>query len=46
MLLRAPAVIATYHLAYGLGSVLGWIDVLRGVPPEAARHSRFARLTR
>ena len=46
VLLRAPAVIATYHLAYGLGSVLGWIDVLRGVPPEAARHSRFARLTR
>ena len=46
VLLRAPAVIATYHLAYGLGSVLGWIDVLRGVPPEAARRSRFARLTR
>lgn len=46
VLLRAPAVIASYHLAYGLGSVLGWIDVLRGVPPEAARHSRFARLTR
>lgn len=44
--LRAPAVIATYHLAYGLGSVLGWVDVLRGLRAEQARHSRFARLTR
>lgn len=43
VLLRAPAVIAAYHLGYGLGSVLGWIDVLRGA--EAGR-SRFARLTR
>lgn len=46
VLLRAPAVIATYHLAYGLGSVLGWIDVLRGVPVAKAQQSRFARLTR
>lgn len=46
VLLRAPAVIACYHLAYGLGSVLGWWDVLRGVPLAAAGRSRFARLTR
>lgn len=43
---RAPAVIATYHLAYGLGSILGWVEVLRGVRAEEARHGRFARLTR
>lgn len=46
VLLRAPAVVACYHLAYGLGSVLGWWDVLRGVPLAAAARSRFARLTR
>ncbi|MFN4116147.1 MAG: glycosyltransferase family 2 protein, partial [Inhella sp.] len=43
VLLRAPAVVAAYHLGYGLGSVLGWIDVLRGA--EAGR-GRFAELTR
>lgn len=43
VLLRAPAVVAAYHLGYGLGSVLGWIDVLRGAP---AGRSRFAELTR
>ncbi|MFO1250103.1 MAG: glycosyltransferase family 2 protein [Inhella sp.] len=43
VLLRAPLVIPTYHLAYGLGSLLGWADVLRGAP---AGRSRFARLTR
>ncbi len=46
VLLRAPAVIAAYHLGYGLGSVLGWIDVLRGVPLAEAGRSRFAKLTR
>lgn len=46
VLRRAPVVIATYHLAYGLGSVLGWLDVLRGVRAADARSSRFARLTR
>jgi len=46
VLARAPAVIATYHLGYGLGSVLGWIDVLRGVPLADAGRSRFASLTR
>jgi succinoglycan biosynthesis protein ExoA len=46
VLLRAPAVVAAYHLGYGLGSVLGWIDVLRGVSATQARNSRFARLTR
>jgi len=46
VLLRAPAVVAAYHLGYGLGSVLGWIDVLRGVTAAQARNSRFARLTR
>lgn len=43
---RMPAVIATYHGAYALGTILGALDVLRGVPAEAARNSRFAKLTR
>lgn len=38
-----PGVIGSYHLAYGLGTLIGWIDVLRGAP---AGRSRFARLTR
>jgi succinoglycan biosynthesis protein ExoA len=37
-----PAVIVTYHLAYGAGSLLGWFDVLRG----ARGSERFASLTR
>lgn len=40
--LRVPAVIAAYHLGYGLGSWPGWLDALRGRPGRA----RFARLTR
>lgn len=43
VLLRAPLVIPVYHLAYGLGSLLGWVDVLRGAP---AGQGRFASLTR
>ena len=38
-----PAVIVAYHFGYGIGSLLGWIDVLRGAP---AGRGRFARLTR
>ncbi|HET7795014.1 MAG TPA: glycosyltransferase family 2 protein, partial [Rhizobacter sp.] len=40
--LRVPAVIAAYHLGYGIGSLIGWWDALRGGPGRA----RFARLTR
>ncbi|MBX3622296.1 MAG: glycosyltransferase family 2 protein [Rhizobacter sp.] len=40
--LRIPVVIVAYHLGYGVGSLAGWWDVLRGVPGRA----RFARLTR
>ena len=42
LLLRLPAVIVTYHLAYGLGSLAGWADVLRGRGGQA----RYANLTR
>lgn len=41
-LLRVPAVIATYHVAYGLGSIAGWYDALLA----RAGRARFARLTR
>ena len=40
--LRVPAVIAAYHLGYGLGSWPGWFDALRGKPGRA----RFTALTR
>lgn len=40
--LRLPAVIAAYHLGYGLGAWPGWWDALRGRGGRA----RFARLTR
>ncbi|MBX3625505.1 MAG: glycosyltransferase family 2 protein [Rhizobacter sp.] len=42
VVLRIPAVIAAYHLGYGIGSLVGWWDVLRGVTGRA----RFATLTR
>jgi glycosyltransferase involved in cell wall biosynthesis len=42
VVLRIPAVIAAYHLGYGIGSLAGWWDVLRGVTGRA----RFATLTR
>lgn len=42
LLARLPAVIAAYHLGYGLGSLRGAWDVLRGQQPDAA----FGRLTR
>ncbi len=37
-----PPVIVVYHLGYGIGSLLGWFDVLRG----ARGRTRFASLTR
>ncbi|MEY4765746.1 MAG: hypothetical protein RI907_2419 [Pseudomonadota bacterium] len=37
-----PDVIAAYHLGYGLGSLRGWWDVLRGRSPDPA----YGRLTR
>lgn len=37
-----PAVIAAYHVAYGLGTWRGLWDVMRGQAPSA----RFARITR
>ena len=40
--LRVPAVIAAYHLGYGLGSWPGWFDALRG----KAGRARFTTLTR
>jgi succinoglycan biosynthesis protein ExoA len=42
VVLRIPAVIAAYHLGYGIGSLAGWWDVLRG----ATGRARFATLTR
>ena len=41
-LLRVPAVIAAYHVGYGIGSLIGWWDALRG----GAGRERFAKLTR
>lgn len=40
--LRVPAVIAAYHLGYGLGSWPGWFDALRRKPGR----TRFTTLTR
>ncbi|HEY0819621.1 MAG TPA: glycosyltransferase family 2 protein [Rhizobacter sp.] len=40
--LRVPAVIVAYHLGYGIGSLAGAWDVLRG----ARGRSRFSTLTR
>ena len=42
VLLRVPAVIAAYHFGYGIGSLIGWWDALRGAPG----HARFSGLTR
>lgn len=42
VLLRIPAVIAAYHFGYGIGSIIGWWDVLR----HGAGRPRFAKLTR
>jgi len=41
-LLRVPAVIAAYHLGYGIGSLFGWWDALR----HGRGRERFAKLTR
>ena len=43
LLARVPAVIAAYHFGYGIGSLLGWLDVARGA---RAGRAWFARLTR
>jgi succinoglycan biosynthesis protein ExoA len=40
---RVPAVIAAYHFGYGIGSLLGWVDVAHGA---RAGRAWFARLTR
>lgn len=40
---RLPCVIAAYHFGYGIGSLAGWFDVMRGA--QAGR-ARFGRLTR
>ncbi|MBW8831297.1 MAG: glycosyltransferase family 2 protein [Burkholderiales bacterium] len=42
VLVRIPAVIAAYHFGYGIGSIIGWWDVLR----HGKGRERFARLTR
>ena len=39
---RVPLVIVASHVAYGLGSIAGWIDVARG----ARGRARFSTLTR
>jgi succinoglycan biosynthesis protein ExoA len=41
-LVRVPAVIAACHVGYGLGSLAGWVDVLRGGRGRAG----FSALTR
>ena len=41
-LVRVPAVIGAYHLSYGIGSLLGWWDVLR----HGRGRARFSSLTR
>ncbi|MCW7541786.1 glycosyltransferase family 2 protein [Aquabacterium sp. A7-Y] len=40
---RLPAVIAAYHVGYGVGSLWGWADVLRGADQGRARFSRLTR---
>ncbi|HEX6705419.1 MAG TPA: glycosyltransferase family 2 protein [Albitalea sp.] len=42
VLCRVPAVIAAYHFGYGIGSLLGWWDVLR----HGRGRERFSALTR
>ena len=42
VLLRVPAVIAAYHVGYGIGSLIGWWDAWR----HGRGRARFARLTR
>ncbi|WP_157263597.1 glycosyltransferase family 2 protein [Azohydromonas aeria] len=42
LLPRLPAVIAAHHVGYGIGTLLGWWDVLR----HGRGRERFARLTR
>jgi succinoglycan biosynthesis protein ExoA len=41
-LVRVPAVIAAYHVGYGIGSLVGWWDALR----HGRGRERFAALTR
>ncbi|RRD57052.1 glycosyltransferase family 2 protein [Comamonadaceae bacterium OH2545_COT-014] len=44
LLARLPAVVAAYHLGYGLGAWRGWLDVLRRRRDDG--QGRFSRLTR
>ena len=41
-LVRVPPVIVTYHLSYGVGSLVGWWDALR----HGRGRARFSSLTR
>jgi hypothetical protein len=38
-----PFVVATYHAAYSVGSLVGWFDVARGA---STGRGRFTRITR
>jgi succinoglycan biosynthesis protein ExoA len=40
---RLPLVIGAYHAAYGLGSLLGWLDVVRGATTGRRTFSRVTR---
>jgi len=42
VLCRVPAVIAAYHFGYGIGSIIGWWDVVR----HGEGRERFSTLTR
>jgi len=42
VLWRVPAVIAAYHVGYGIGSIIGWWDVFR----HGEGRERFTKLTR
>jgi succinoglycan biosynthesis protein ExoA len=43
LLPRLPLVIAAYHFGYGIGSLIGWWDVLRGVSVGRARLGSLTR---
>ncbi len=43
LLPRLPGVIGAYHFGYGVGSLIGWWDVLRGA---TTGRTRWGRLTR
>ena len=43
LLPRLPLVIASYHFGYGIGSLIGWWDVARGVVIGRARLGNLTR---